>query len=510
MGNLSNGAIYYVANYAEGTISIVDGVKNEIVNKIICGIQSYDMVICDENKIFVANSGGNTISIIYANNSVRTLKIPNNGHVDVNFNISKIYVSNVNSVAAYDVEKGNLLWRVEDLYSVRFIKLNNSKNKLLILDDNMLKIFNAYDGCFIKGITVGNAPSFIEINENDSVVYISNTMDNSITVIDMNNLIVMYTVFDVGNAPIGMKFLQNKLYIVNSLGNNVTIVNMLTNTIILNISVGEGPERITSTPDGEKLIVSNTTDNTISVINSFTNIVETTILGFNQPIGIAVVKSSLDYTTAEYKDLTDLYKLKNINKVQCIREKKVISNCALRICFRDVMIKVEKSSVYPYTINSVRFSQGFVIPGTEKRSRLKSNNNFIKINFSLVIPCTLEYYDANNTVFKVNGTMENEEKSIVLYLPITRSELELKIIIETRSQLLNAPVFKNGAFVFSVGTFLKINIVEEVELLVPALGYCTDPPECEEYVDNSDIIFKEIFEMKLFPDNFYPRGDFFY
>lgn len=501
---------YYVANYGDGTISIVDGEKNEIVKNITCGFQPYDTIEGNENKIFVANSGSNTISIICNNNRIRTLKIPNNGHIEVNSNISKIYVSNLNSIAACDMEKGNLFWKVDNLYSVKFIRLSNSKNKLFVLDDNMIKIYDAYDGGFIGSVAVGNSPSFIESNKNDSIVYVSNTMDNSISVIDMNSLTITDTIFGVGNAPIGMKLLQNNLYIANSLGNNITIINTLTNAVIFSIPVGIGPERIVSTPNGEKLLISNTTDNTISVINFSTNTVETNIHGFNQPIGIAVVNSNLSITPSQSIDLTDPYQLNDINKAVCITAKKIFSNCGSRMCFRNVMAKIQAGSMYPYTIGLVRFSKGFIAPETEKRIPLENNPYFSRIGFSLVIPYNIEYYDRKGDVFKVEGTIKDEEKNIVLYVPVTRSEIELKTIINTRSHLLDIPVFKDGAFTFSVGTFLQISIVGEVDLRIPALAYCVNPPECEEYVDYSDFLCKDIFKIKLFPDDFYPRGDFFY
>lgn len=508
MKTLSTKTTYYVANYSEGTISIIDGAKNEVVKKISCGLQPYDIASESEKKVLVANSGSDDVSIICSNGSIKTLKIPNNGHIDVNFNMERGYVSNINSISAYDIGKSNLLWRVDGFYSVKFIKLSNSKNKLFVLDDNMIKIYNANDGSFIGDVVVGNTPSFIEINKNDDIAYVSNTLDSSVSVVDINNLQVIFTIFNVGNAPIGMKLIENNLYIANSLGNNITIVNTLSNSVMSNILVGAGPERIISTPNGEKLLVSNTADNSISIINSLTNIVEMNIQGFNQPIGIVAVDLNSELIPSQVADFTDPYQIGDISEAVCIIERKVFSRCASRVCFKDVKVKIQLCSIYPYTVDIVRFSKGYIVPGTDKRTPLKDNPNFSKIAYSLVIPYTLEYYDRNNNLFKVNGTIDVEERNIVLYVPVTRSEVELKTIINTRSQLLNTPVFKDGTFVFSVGTFIEISIVGEVDLLIPAFGYCPDPPECEEYEENSDFLCKEIFEMKLFPDDFYPIDDY--
>lgn len=81
MKNLSARAIYYVENYSGGAISIIDGSKNEVVKKIICGLQPYDIVSGNGNKIIIANSGSDTISIICSNRIVKNLKMPNNGHI---------------------------------------------------------------------------------------------------------------------------------------------------------------------------------------------------------------------------------------------------------------------------------------------------------------------------------------------------------------------------------------------------------------------------------------------
>ena len=119
--------------------------------------------------------------------------------------------------------------------------------------------------------------------------YITNLLDNTVSVIDTTTNTVI-TTFGVGNGPIGVAVssIGSRAYITNVYSNNVSVINTSTNTVIATIPVGSVPEGIAVSPDGSKLYVTNSTSNTVSVINTATNTVTNTTPVGSYPNYVAV------------------------------------------------------------------------------------------------------------------------------------------------------------------------------------------------------------------------------
>ena len=66
-------------------------------------------------------------------------------------------------------------------------------------------------------------------------------------------------------------------YITNSDDNTVSVINVATNTVTATITVGTDPYGVSVSPDGSKVYVANYSSNTVSVINTATNTVSATI-----------------------------------------------------------------------------------------------------------------------------------------------------------------------------------------------------------------------------------------
>ncbi|MDH6423553.1 YncE family protein [Aurantimicrobium minutum] len=177
-------------------------------------------------------------------------------------------------------------------------------------------------------IPVGSRPNFVSVNSNGTFALVSNTWDSSVSVIDVATNSVTHTITDpnwyivrgtafvpgnttalvadsgnnavalvnaalgtanpveitVGVSPeyIGVTPNGAFAYVANFGSNNVSVINLQTNTVIATIPVGTQPSWVAITPDGEKALVLNWGSDSISVIDTMTNTVVSTVSGLNE------------------------------------------------------------------------------------------------------------------------------------------------------------------------------------------------------------------------------------
>jgi YVTN family beta-propeller protein len=77
-------------------------------------------------------------------------------------------------------------------------------------------------------------------------------------------------------------------YVANSGSDNVSVISLSTDTVVATIAVGDGPNRIAATPDGNKVYVLNTNSQNVSVIDTSSQAVITTITVGVNPKGLAI------------------------------------------------------------------------------------------------------------------------------------------------------------------------------------------------------------------------------
>jgi YVTN family beta-propeller protein len=82
-----------------------------------------------------------------------------------------------------------------------------------------------------------------------------------------------------------------KVYVVNSYGKKVSIINTKTNTVTATTKVTglSSPSKIAFNPTGTKMYVTDCFNNNVYVVNTKTNTVAATMTGFSSPDGIAII-----------------------------------------------------------------------------------------------------------------------------------------------------------------------------------------------------------------------------
>jgi len=117
-------------------------------------------------------------------------------------------------------------------------------------------------------VPVGARPTGLAVTPDGAKLYVSNNLDNSVSVINTLASLVIKTV-PVGLAPAGVAISADntRVYVVNNADNTASVISVSSDTIEGGpISVGSGPESIALSPDGQRAYVTNAGDGTVMEI----------------------------------------------------------------------------------------------------------------------------------------------------------------------------------------------------------------------------------------------------
>ena len=174
-------------------------------------------------------------------------------------------------------------------------------------------------------------------------------------------------------------------------------------------------------------------------------------------------------------DLTDPYQLEKVSESVCVVAEKVYASCLQRECIPSCSVNLP-ITVGPYTFVGMRFENGLIVPDTTVITPLPNRPNFARVQFTVQIPFNLTLRDALGTLITLTGSSTDIFKDIILYYPPFRSEFSLKLRVETRAQILGPPSFTAITIEIPIGVFIITKVTGLVQILVPAFGYCTEPP----------------------------------
>jgi YVTN family beta-propeller protein/autotransporter-associated beta strand protein len=153
-------------------------------------------------------------------------------------------------------------------------------------------------------ITVGLSPVAAAVRGDESLVYITNFSSNTVSVINAATNTVVATI-PVGNFPqlVAVSPDGTRAYVANQGSDTVSVINTATNTVVATIPAGSQPVGPAVTPDGARVYVTNFNVNTVSVINTATNSVVATIPVGNAPTGVTVTPDGTRaYVTNAFSD----------------------------------------------------------------------------------------------------------------------------------------------------------------------------------------------------------------
>lgn len=243
---------------AAGSVLVIDMLTGLLATQIQVGVAPLGIAASpDGTRLYVANSGSNTVSVIStsSNTVIQTIGVGNlPTYVAVNSAGTFAYVTNQAS--------------------------------------NTVSVINTATFAVVATIPVGNGPTGVAVTPNGAFVYVTNNglteLSNTVSVIDASTNAVSATIttpavpIDVVITPDGAF-----AYVVSDQNPGVvSVINTATNTISASINVGVFPITIAISPDGTKAYVGNVQSHNLSVIDIASNTVTATI---NMPAGKGIL-----------------------------------------------------------------------------------------------------------------------------------------------------------------------------------------------------------------------------
>ena len=280
----------YVANRGSNTVTVIDGATNDTTT-VPVGTDPWAIAVNTRtNKVYVANHGSGDVTVIDGATNATTT-VPAGDKPDaicVNPRTNKVYVAD--SIGCVTVIDG----ATNDTTTVPVTKwpyaicVNPNTNKVYVAN------LSSHDVTVIDGETNDTTtintgylyPTALCVNPNTNKVYVTMELDWRVLVIDgeTNNTTMVWA--GINPNAICVNPNTNKVYVANRGSDNVTVIEGATNDTTL-VSVGDAPQAICVNPNTNKVYVANTNSNTVTVIDGETN--ETATLGVGGGPGVICV-----------------------------------------------------------------------------------------------------------------------------------------------------------------------------------------------------------------------------
>ncbi len=171
------------------------------------------------------------------------------------------------------------------------------ENKVLKIDTNSLVIKDEYE--------TGQGPDGIGISKDEKKIYVTNTKEGTITIIDIEKKTSKK--ITVGGKPELIHANEDRsiLYISNFFENKIHILNTETDKLIHDITGLDGPEEVVLSKSGEKLYVVNFNSSQVLTYStkSYKKLGEVFVVG-QKPIGILTALNDSKLYVTNYGDNT--------------------------------------------------------------------------------------------------------------------------------------------------------------------------------------------------------------
>lgn len=241
------------------------------------------------NRIYVANHGSNTVSVIDGdtNSVIATVPIGDGPHgISINPNTNRIYVANHGSwpwgttVSVIDGDTNTVIATVPVGVRPVGVAVNPNTNRIYVtnFESNTLSVIDGITNTVSAIVAVGSGPHGVAVNPITNRIYVGIYWGSSVDVIDGDTNAVVASI-PVGSpvAGIAVNPVTSHIYATNHHSTTVAVVDGTTNTMIDWVEVGSQPHGIAVNSNTNSIYVANYASSDVAVIDGITNIVTDTI-----------------------------------------------------------------------------------------------------------------------------------------------------------------------------------------------------------------------------------------
>jgi len=218
----------------------------------------------------------------------------------VSITSTRIYVANAgsDSVSVVDAQTNALVSTIPVGKHPSALAVNNTTNRAYVANtwSNTLTVIDTLTDQTWSTIATGNSPAGLAINPSTNRIYVSNSKDNSVSVIDTTNHQLVATIA-VGLEPLGITInpATNTLYVANSAGGTVSVIDTQTNMISATLPADSSASNAFANPYAVaidamsgKLFVTEGGADTVAVIDTVGNTAMARTAIGQSPSGIAI------------------------------------------------------------------------------------------------------------------------------------------------------------------------------------------------------------------------------
>lgn len=312
----------YVANTGAATVTIIDGATNATTTVHTMLSPNSVAVNTVTNQTYVTNNVSSTVTIIDGTNNYATQTVSvgrNPQSVAINPATNKIYVVNqgtspafASSVTVIDGANKTATATIPAGISAIEAVVNPLTNTIYVANRNGVAAIDGGSNTVTKNIPAGSSPSSLAINSVTNKIYVANELSNTVTVIDGATAMAENSVSTgVGPFSVAVNSVTNQIYTANLTG-TATVIDGFSH-IATNLTVGDRPVSVAVNPVTNRAYVLNQGypvgsglypyAGSLSIIDGATNVPATLATGRN-PYWVVVNPVTNKAYVSNYSDGT--------------------------------------------------------------------------------------------------------------------------------------------------------------------------------------------------------------
>lgn len=269
------------------------------------------------DQVYVANSGGNSVSVIDGASNTVTATIPGitfGESVAVNPSQNRIYVDEFETANIAVISGGTQavhqvpITTEPDPTSSQTIAVNSKTNQAYVCSNDQIIVLDGNTNMIVAAISVPFCDFALAVDETRNLVY-AGTIDRKLYTVDgATNTVINSFALDFTNSPpssISVDTVNNRLALTcPSSSGQVELIDAATGGVLAHLRGFNTPEDTAFTPDGKLLLITEGGTNNLDFINAHTGTKVLTLAVGVQPIGVAINPATAMAYTANFQDGT--------------------------------------------------------------------------------------------------------------------------------------------------------------------------------------------------------------